>query len=130
MSNNDTLANVLSQLNNAITVGKSSITTLISSKLTKQVLDLMKGSGHIADFKEVEDVKGNYLIISLNGKLNKCGVIKPRFSITVDNFEKFEKSYLPAKGFGFLIISTNKGLKLHTNSKNENLGGRLISFYY
>lgn len=130
MSNNDVLASVLSQLNNAVKVGKPSITTSISSKVIKRVLEIMQGAGYIAGFEEVVDVKGNYLNISLNGKLNKCGVIKPRFAINLSNFEKFEKSYLPAKGFGFLIVSTNKGLMTHVEAKEQNVGGKLISYCY
>lgn len=130
MSNNDILASVLSKVDNAIKVGKSSVTTSISSKLIKEVLEIMKDSGYLADVSEVVDVKGNYLNISLNGKLNKCGVIKPRFAIPLADFEKFEKSFLPAKGFGFLIVSTNQGLMTHTQAKEKNIGGRLISFCY
>lgn len=130
MSNNDTLASVLSQLDNAIKVGKPSITTSISSKLIKQVLEIMKDTGYISGFEEVVDVKGNYLVITLNGKLNRCGVIKPRFAISLARFEKFEKTYLPAKGFGFLVVSTNNGLMTHEQAKESGVGGKLISFYY
>lgn len=130
MSNNDTLASVLSQLNNAVKVGKSSITTAFSSKLIKKSLELMKDNGYIAGFEEVEDVKGNYLIITLNGKLNKCGVVKPRFAIALPNFEKFEKKFLPARGFGLLLVSTNQGLMTHYDAKEKNIGGKLIGFCY
>lgn len=130
MANNDILASVLSQLDNAIKVGKPSITTSISSKLIKQVLEIMKDSGYLANFEEHVDVKGNYITITLNGKLNKCGVIKPRFAISVASFEKFEKSYLPARGFGFLIVSTNQGLMTHVQAKEKPVGGKLISFFY
>ena len=130
MSNNDTLASVLSQLDNAVKVGKPSITTSFSSKVIKKVLELMKDFGYIADFEEVEDVKGNFLKINLNGKLNKCGVVKPRFAISINNLERFEKKYLPARGFGVLIISTNQGLMTHNDAKEKNLGGKLISYCY
>ncbi len=130
MSNNDTLASVLSQLDNAVKVGKSSITTVFSSKLVVKFLEIIKNNGYIADFEEVEDVKGNYLIISLNGKLNKCGVVKPRFAISLLNFEKFEKKFLPARDFGLLIISTNQGLITHYEAKEKKIGGKLIGYCY
>ncbi len=90
----------------------------------------MQEENYLGEIQEVVDSKGNYLIIKLIGKLNNCGVIKPRFAIKLADFEKFEKSYLPAKGFGFLLISTNKGLMTHTKAKEQKLGGKLISYYY
>lgn len=130
MSLNDTLASVLSQIDNANKVGKTSVTTLFSSKLTKQVLEIMKDAGYIGEVEEIVDQKGNYLTIQLTGTLNKCGVIKPRFAIKKTDFEKFEKRFLPAKGFGFIIVSTNDGLLIHNQAKEKNIGGKLISFCY
>lgn len=130
MVQNDTLASVLSQISNAIRVGKTSVTTRISSKLILQTLSIMREEGYVGEVKEVKDSKGNYLDITLIGRLNACGVIKPRFAVKIDDFEKFEKRYLPAKDFGLIIVSTNKGLMTHMKAKEQNLGGRLISFCY
>lgn len=130
MSLNDTLASVLSQIDNANKVGKTSVTTKFSSKLTIQVLEIMKDAGYIGGVEEIVDQKGNYLTIQLSGSLNKCGVIKPRFAIKFSDFEKFEKRFLLAKGFGFIIVSTNQGLLTHTQAKEKNIGGKLISFCY
>ncbi|MFW5865597.1 MAG: 30S ribosomal protein S8 [Nanoarchaeota archaeon] len=130
MVQNDTLASVLSQIANAIRVGKSSVTTRISSRLIVQTLSIMKDNGYIGDVNVIEDSKGNYLDITLIGRLNTCGVIKPRFTVKIDEYEKFEKRYLPAKDFGLIIVSTNKGLMTHMEAKDQNLGGRLISYCY
>jgi small subunit ribosomal protein S8 len=56
--------------------------------------------------------------------------IKPRFPVKLENFEKFEKRYLPAKGFGHMLISTSKGLMLHEQAKEQKVGGRLIAYIY
>ncbi len=130
MSLNDPLASVLSQINNAKRVGKQQVTTNISSTIIKKVLEIMHDQGYIGDVEEIIDAKGNYLIINLIGHLNACGVIKPRFSIKLDGFEKFEKSYLPARGFGVLIVSTNQSLMTHVEAKEKGVGGRLISYCY
>jgi small subunit ribosomal protein S8 len=113
-----------------VQVGKPSITTNISSKLIKQTLQLMQDEGYLASVEEQVDSKGNYLVITLNGKLNKCGVIKPRFTVQVDNLEKYEKQHLPARGFGVLIVTTNQGLLTHNQAKEKHVGGRLISYCY
>lgn len=130
MAQNDTLATILSQITNAIKIGRSSVTTNVSSRLIKQTLAIMQDEGYIGDVEEIEDSKGNYLEISLIGRLNACGVIKPRFAVKLDDFEKFEKRYLPAKDFGLLFVSTNKGLMTHMSAKEQNLGGRLIGYCY
>ncbi|MFW5977509.1 MAG: 30S ribosomal protein S8 [Candidatus Nanoarchaeia archaeon] len=130
MALNDTLANVLSQLNNAIQVGKTQVVTNTSSKVITTVLQLMKSNGYIGDVEEVEDSKGNYYKITLVGKLNKCGVVKPRFAVKLEDFEKYERRFLPARGFGFLFVSTNKGILTHVQAKEQGVGGRLLGFCY
>ncbi|MCF7798715.1 30S ribosomal protein S8 [Candidatus Woesearchaeota archaeon] len=130
MSLNDPLASILSQINNAKRVGKQRVTTKMSSNVIKKVLAIMSNQGYIGAVEEVIDAKGNYLIINLIGHLNACGVVKPRFAIKIDDYEKFEKSYLPARGFGILIVSTNQGLMVHTEAKEKGVGGRLISYCY
>ncbi len=127
---NDTLANVLSQINNAVRVEKSFVETNVAAKLIKQVLAIMQEKGYITAVEEVEDSKGNYYKITLSSNLNKCGAIKPRFAVKISDFEKFEKRYLPAKGFGFIIISTSQGIMTHEEAKEKNIGGKLLSYCY
>ena len=64
------------------------------------------------------------------GNINKCGSIKPRYNIKKEDYEKFEKRYLPAKDFGFLIVSTSKGVMSHMEAKEKNIGGRLLAYFY
>jgi small subunit ribosomal protein S8 len=130
MSLNDPLANVLSQIQNYEKLGKKEVITENNSKLIKNVLSIMNEHGYVGLFEEVVDSRGNYLKISLLGKINKVGVIKPRFQIKKDEFTKFEKRYLPAKDFGIIIVSTSQGLMTHKQAKDKKIGGRLISYCY
>lgn len=98
--------------------------------MIKTVLDIMKKQGYIGGYEIIEDNKGNFVKVQLIGKINGCGVVKPRFSVKKDGYEKFEKRYLPAKGFGFLIVSTSKGLMTHNEAQDLGLGGKLISYCY
>jgi small subunit ribosomal protein S8 len=66
----------------------------------------------------------------LIGNVNNAGVIKPRFSVTKDNYEKFEKRFLPARNIGVMVVSTSQGIMTHHESKKKNIGGRLIAFCY
>jgi len=130
MSLNDPLASALSLIFNAEKVGKKECIVKPSSKVIKLVFDIMKENQYLGEYREVTDKRGNYLLVNLIGKVNRCGVIKPRFPVTVGEYEKFEKRFLPAKDFGILIVSTSKGIMIHNKSKEKNLGGKLLAYCY
>ena len=64
------------------------------------------------------------------GQCAKCGVIKPRHSVKRSDFDKWESRYLPARDFGLLILSTNKGVMHHYEAKESKIGGRLLAYVY
>lgn len=130
MTLNDPLANVLSKILNAEVRGKSECLVNPTSKLLKKILDLMQEHHYIGSYKEISNSKGGILNINLIGRINKCGAIKPRFPVKSKDFEKFEKRYLPAKDFGIIFVSTNKGILTHIEAKRKKLGGKLIAFVY
>ena len=127
---NDPLANVMSLILNKELIGKSECLIKPVSKVIKEVLGVMKENGYVGDFKEVEDSKGNYIELNLLGSINKCGVIKPRYSVKSRDFEKFERRYLPAKDIGIIFVSTPKGIMTHYNAKSKKTGGRLLAYCY
>ena len=113
-----------------IAVGKSECSIPQSSKLIKEVLNLMKNNEYIGEFNDIEGTNGQKIKVQLMGRVNKCGSIKPRFSVRKDNFEKYEKRFLPAKNFGILIVSTQKGIMTHLEAIEKGLGGRLLAYCY
>lgn len=127
---NDPLANVLSYINNHEKLGRKEITVGNNSKFIRTVLSILNENNYLGDYKELEDGKGKLLVINLIGAINKVGVIKPRFNVKKDDYEKFEKRYLPAKDFGVMIVSTSKGLMTHVQAKEKGLGGRLVCYCY
>jgi len=130
MSLNDNLANAMSRILNSERVGKHECVIKPVSKTIKKLLDLLKTHKYIKGYKLVEDSKGNILIVSLTGRINKCGAIKPRYAVKQDNYEKFEKRYLIAKDFGILIVSTSNEMMTHIEAKSKRLGGRLVAYCY
>ena len=127
---NDPLSNTLSKINNAEKIGRSEVTVNISSKIMKETLKVMNENGYVGAYEEIPTARGKILKINLIGQINKCGTIKPRYSVKKTEFVKFEKRYLPARGFGILIISTSKGIMAHEEAKKKNLGGSLIAYCY
>ncbi len=127
---NDTLAVALSAVNNYDRTGKKMIVISPTSKVIRHVLKILNEHDFVGSFEKMSDEKGGFLRLHLLGNINKCGVIKPRFAVKTTDFEKFEKRYLPAKGVGLIIVSTNKGLMTHYDAFEKNLGGRLIAYCY
>lgn len=127
---NDTLAVALSAINNYDRSGKKIIVINPSSKVIEGVLKIFNEQGFVGAFEKLSDEKGGFLQLHLLGNINKCGVIKPRFAIKQEDFKKFEKRYLPAKGVGLLIVSTNQGLMTHYDAFEKKIGGRLIAYCY
>jgi len=130
MSLNDPLSNVLSQIDAYEKTGKKEFVTKYNSKTIKKVLKIMQDHKYVGAFEEIKDSKGDLLKINLIGRINRCGVIKPRFSVRKDAFEKFEKRFLPAKDLGIIIVSTSQGMMTHIEAKKKGIGGRLISYCY
>ena len=125
----DPLADALSTIKNAEKVGKSSCVTK-SSKVIKDILQIMQDNGYIGAFEYVEDGHGGKFQIELKGKIIDCNAIKPRYSAKIDEFEKWEKRYLPAREFGLLILSTPKGVIEHKKAKQLRTGGKLLAYVY
>ena len=130
MTTNDPLAATLSKIDNATKVSKQSITVFGTSKLIKSILKILQANEYILDVMYEENVRGGKAVIALSSIINHCGSIKPRFKVKKTELEKFEQRYLPAKGFGILIISTSKGLMTNVEAKEQNIGGRLIAYCY
>ena len=128
MSLNDTLANALSSILNDEKIGRNLSNVRPSSKTIKKVLEIMKNGRYIGDFEQVEDGRGNSIKVNLLGNINKCGVIKPRYSVKKDQFEKFEKRYLLAREMGILIVSTPLGIMPHSEAKKKKIGGKLLAY--
>jgi len=127
---NDTLANTLNNINLASHTGKATCTVRPVSKIITKVLEIMQDKKYLGSFEIIKDNRGSAIKINLIGGLNKCGAIKPRFSVSLDGFEKYEKRYLPAKDFGLLIVSTSKGIMVHNEAKEKKIGGKLLAYIY
>jgi len=127
---NDTLSNALEKMHQYEKIGKPQCHIVPSSKTIIDVLNIMKKFGYVKSFEKIIDGNKTTLMVELSGNINKCGVIKPRYSIKKDSYEKFEKRYLPSRNMGFMIVSTVQGMLDHNKAKEKKLGGRLIAYCY
>jgi len=48
----------------------------------------------------------------------------------VDDFEKWERRFLPAKNLGMLILTTSKGILNLEQARKSKIGGSLLAYVY
>ncbi|MBP2133156.1 small subunit ribosomal protein S8 [Methanomicrobium sp. W14] len=130
MARLNTIADAMSAIKNASDVGKTECIVEPAGTLLGAMLGIMKEEGYISGFELVEDGRGNQFRVFLNGGINKCGVITPRFAVKASELEKWENQYLPAKNFGTLLISTSKGVISHEDARRLGVGGELLGYVY
>lgn len=130
MTRLDPLADAMSSLTNASRVGKREAIVDVASKLIGKVLRILQEEGYIEEFEYVDDGRAGKYRVRLKGRINKAGVIKPRFSVKKDEFLQWEKMYLPAENVGVIVVSTNQGIMSHREAKKRGLGGVLLAYCY
>jgi len=120
----DIVSDILNEIMNAKRARKDVVETTRFSKLLIAILEIMKRYGYI-EFEIEEGI----LKIKIK-ELDECRSIKPRYTVTKEKIEKYVRRFLPARNFGYLIISTNKGLMTHQEAQENKIGGSLIAYFY
>jgi small subunit ribosomal protein S8 len=126
----DPFASALNAIKTHEHVGKRECVAKPASKTTGEVLKLLQANGYIGEFEFVDDGKSGAYRVQLLGRVNDCGVIKPRFAVKAADWLKWEKRYLPGKEFGLLLVSTSQGIMTHAEAKKKGIGGRLLAYVY
>ena len=130
MTSNDPFSSALSGINNAESVGHLNHTIAPASNEIGAVLEVFYDRGYIAGFEYVEDGKAGTFEVELKGAINECGAVKPRYSAGADEFEKWEKRFLPARDYGTLVVTTSHGIMSHYEARERGVGGQVIAYVY
>ncbi len=125
----DNLSNSLNSLKVHEMVGKKKC-KIISTKIMKKIMDIFKKEGYIANYSEKDEEGKKYLELTLEGRINNCGVIKPNFPVKKSEWPKFEQRFIPAIGVGILIVSTPSGIMTNQEAQKMKIGGRLMAYVY
>ncbi len=126
----DTIANGMTTLMNNEMRLKLECVITPASKLLGRVLRVIQLNGYIGEFEFIDDGRTGKFKIQLLGRINKCGAVRPRFKVKADEFENWERTFLPSKDMGLLVVSTSLGVTSQKAAKEENVGGRLLAFIY
>ncbi|MFB6282380.1 MAG: 30S ribosomal protein S8 [Halobacteria archaeon] len=130
MTMTDPLADALSSIENADNLGKLECRVEPASNVVGNVLGVLHKQNYIGSFEFVEDGKSGKFDVELAGQINECGAVKPRYSASKDEYEKWEKRYLPGRDFGSLIVTTSHGVMTHYEAREEGVGGQILAYVY
>jgi len=124
------LNDCLNAIVNAERRGKRQVLIKPASKVVIKFLEVMMKHGYIGEFEIIDDHRGQKIVIELNGHLNKCGIISPRFDIKLSQLESWQNNLLPARQFGFLVLTTSYGIMDHEEAKRKQTGGKILGYFY
>ncbi len=126
----DTLSSGLTTIKNNEIRNRRECIISPASKLLGRVLRVMQLNGYIGEFEFVDDGRSGKFRVQLLGRVNRCGAVKPRFPVRTNEFETWEKRFLPSRDVGVLIVSTPQGVIVHREAKEKGIGGRILAFVY
>merc|ERR1719173_30385 len=124
------LGDCLKSIVNAERKGKPQVLVRPASKVVIKFLQIMMKNGYIGEFVLIDDKRSGKIVINLLGRLNKCGVISPRFDVKTKNFEFWENSLLPSRQFGHIVLTTSNGIMTLEQAKKLKVGGKILGFFY
>jgi len=124
------LNNCLRSITNAERRGKRQVLVRPSSKVVVKFLQVMQKHKYIGEFEIVDDHRSGKIVVNLTGRINKCGVISPRFDVALGSMEKWINNLLPSRQFGVLVLTTSYGIMDHEEARRKGTGGKLLGFFY
>jgi len=128
----DPIADMLTRIRNANQMRHETV-EMPSSKIKREIAEVLKREGFIRDAEYVEDNKQGILRLSLKYGKDAQRVVtglkrisKPGLRVYVQNTE------VPRvlNGLGIAIISTSKGILTDKEARREQIGGEVIAYVW
>ena len=129
----DTIADMLTRIRNA-NLAKHQIVQIPSTKLTRNIAQVLFKEGLIDSFEELKNGLKSSLLLSLkyNGKERKP-VIEKIQRISKPGLRVYSGSKKMPRilgGFGTAIVSTSRGLMTDQQARKEGVGGELLCYIW
>lgn len=124
---NDPIADMLTQIRNALLLNRDAV-EVTDSKQKREIARILKESGYIADFYQVDANQFKNLKLVLKYQSGKR-VIQGLKRVSRPGRRVYVKNDRIPKvigGMGVAIISTSKGIVTGHQAKRHNLGGEVL----
>ncbi len=128
----DPIADMLTRVRNAHMAGKDSV-DIPSSKVKKNIAEILKKEGYIKEFDYINDNKQGILKLYLKYDKNEQGAILGLKRISKPGLRVYaKKDELPQvlNGLGVAIISTSRGVMTDNEARDAGLGGEVICYVW
>merc|ERR1712028_39454 len=107
------LNDALRSMYNAEKRGKRQVLIRPVSKVVIKFLQVMQKHGYISEFEMIDDHRAGKIVVNLNGRINKCGCISPRYDVGHAQTEAWVGRLLPSRQFGVYVLTTANGIMDH-----------------
>ena len=124
------LNDTLKSMYNAEKRGKRQVLVRPVSKVVIKFLQVMQKHGYINEFEFVDDHRAGKIVVELNGRINKCGVISPRYDLSHHDLEDWVGRLLPSRLFGVIVLTTSSGIMDHEEARRKKVGGKVLGYFY
>ena len=132
MTMTDPIADMLTRIRNANTVGHATV-EIPASKMKKAIAEILKEEGYIRGYEVIEDGKQGIIKVSMKYGPDKTKVISGIKKISKPGLKSYAKANeIPRVlgGLGIAIISTSKGVISDKEARKLGIGGEVICYVW
>jgi len=131
MSKNDPIADMLTVIRNGLMVKKEKV-DIPASKINKAILEILKRTEYIEDFKLIEDKKQGILRIYLKYLFGKSAIagLKRISKLGLRVYVRAGKVPRVLRGRGLAVISTSKGIMTDDEARAARVGGEVVCYVW
>jgi small subunit ribosomal protein S8 len=132
MTMTDPIADMLTRIRNANTVGHTTV-DLPASKMKKSIAEILRDEGYIKGYDVIEDGKQGIIRIQMKYGADKERVISGIKRISKPGLKVYAKRGEVPKvlgGLGIAIVSTSQGIVSDKEARKLGVGGEVICYIW
>ena len=132
MTMTDPIADMLTRIRNANTVGHESV-DIPASKMKKAIAEILLDEGYIGGYDVIDDSKQGTIRVQMKYGADKEKVISGIKKISKPGLKVYAKANDVPKvlgGLGIAIISTSQGLMTDRAARKAGLGGEVLAYVW